>query len=98
MLAVLVASERRNMQQLRATPTTVREEVLRTYAGAQHEDRKLCSGALGLAGETGEGADLVKKHLFQSHVLDRARLLDELADVLWYSMLICHTLDFSLKT
>ena len=53
---------------------------------------------LGLAGEMGEGADLAKQHLFQSHVIDRARLLDELGDVLWYSMLICHTLDFSLKT
>ena len=73
------------MQQLRAIPTTVREEVLRTYAGTQHEDRKLCLGALGLAGETGEGADLAEQHLFQSHVIDRAKLLDELGDVLWYS-------------
>jgi len=92
------------MQQLRATPTippmteqaSVRE-VLTTYSGAQHEDRKLSLGALELAGETEEDADLVKKHLFQGHVIDRVKLLDELGDVLWYSMLICHTLDFSLQ-
>lgn len=45
---------------------------------------KLVNGALGLAGEGGEVADLIKKHLFQGHELDREKLVDELGDVLWY--------------
>lgn len=47
-------------------------------------DDKLVNGALGLAGESGEVADLVKKFMFQGHALDTEKLLDELGDVLWY--------------
>jgi NTP pyrophosphatase (non-canonical NTP hydrolase) len=71
-------------------------EVLRTYAGAEAEDQKLCLGALGLTGEAGEVADIVKKHLFQGHALDRGKLRDELGDVLWYYTLICQTMGFGL--
>ena len=47
-------------------------------------DDKLVNGALGLAGESGEVADLVKKFMFQGHGLNTDDLLDELGDVLWY--------------
>ncbi len=40
--------------------------------------------ALGLTGESGEFADLVKKHMFQGHELDRDKMIEELGDVLWY--------------
>jgi NTP pyrophosphatase (non-canonical NTP hydrolase) len=40
--------------------------------------------ALGLAGEAGEFADHVKKHLAQGHALDLDKLDDEAGDVLWY--------------
>lgn len=39
---------------------------------------------LALAGESGEFADRIKKVLFQGHTLDRAKLLEELGDILWY--------------
>lgn len=45
---------------------------------------KVENGALGLCGEAGECADLVKKYMFQGHALDRERLAEELGDVLWY--------------
>ena len=45
---------------------------------------KIENGALGLCGEAGECADLVKKYMFQGHALDRERLAEELGDVLWY--------------
>lgn len=45
---------------------------------------QIVNGALGLAGEVGECADHVKKHLFQGHELDRAHLAEEIGDVLWY--------------
>ena len=45
---------------------------------------KLTNGCLGLAGETGECADILKKFLFQGHDLDEEHLIEELGDVLWY--------------
>jgi NTP pyrophosphatase (non-canonical NTP hydrolase) len=39
---------------------------------------------MGLNGEAGECIDLLKKHLFQGHKLDKDKLTEELGDVLWY--------------
>jgi NTP pyrophosphatase (non-canonical NTP hydrolase) len=72
-------------------------EILRTYAGSDEMREKLCLGALGLSGESGEVADLVKKQLFHGHPLDLQKLRDELGDVLWYFMFICDTLGISLE-
>lgn len=40
--------------------------------------------ALGITGEAGEVADLVKKYIFQGHDLDKEHFVKELGDVLWY--------------
>jgi NTP pyrophosphatase (non-canonical NTP hydrolase) len=53
---------------------------------------KLVNGALGLSGESGEVADLIKKHLMQGHPLDQDKIEGELGDVLWYIALMCSTL------
>jgi NTP pyrophosphatase (non-canonical NTP hydrolase) len=45
---------------------------------------KVANGALGLAGEAGECAEIVKKHMYQGHELDRKAIVEELGDVLWY--------------
>lgn len=47
-------------------------------------------GGLGLAGESGEVADIIKKHLLHGKPLDREHLVEELGDVAWY---LFHTLD-----
>ena len=44
---------------------------------------------LGLAGESGEVADAIKKHLYQGHTLDLPHMKEELGDVLWYVALAC---------
>lgn len=44
----------------------------------------LVNGALGLCGEAGEVADLIKKHKMQGHALDVQKILEEVGDVLWY--------------
>lgn len=56
----------------------------RTLNPDQGMRNMLVNGALGLAGESGEAADLVKKHVFHGHDLDVRDLADELGDVLWY--------------
>lgn len=45
---------------------------------------KLLNGCMGLNGEAGECINLLKKHLFRGHELDRKKLAEELGDVLWY--------------
>ena len=39
---------------------------------------------MGLCGESGEAIDLLKKHRFQGHPLDKEKLKKELGDVAWY--------------
>ncbi len=46
-------------------------------------DSKFLAG-LGLAGEAGEVADIIKKHLLHGAHLDRDALCKELGDVMWY--------------
>ena len=45
---------------------------------------KIENGILGMCGEAGECADILKKDLFQGHEFDREKLMDEVGDVLWY--------------
>ena len=44
----------------------------------------LLNALMGLCGESGEAIDLLKKHLFQGHALDREKMIKELGDVAWY--------------
>lgn len=48
------------------------------------ETIRLCTFGLGVAGEAGEVADLIKKHVGHGHDLDDDKLVKELGDVLWY--------------
>lgn len=48
------------------------------------EKEMLTNAVMGLCGESGEACDIVKKHLFHGHELDRAALIKELGDVAWY--------------
>lgn len=73
-----------------------RKEVLRTFELGQNFREKLNLGALGLAGETGEVVDLLKKHLFHGKELDRDKLKLELGDVRWYLEVLAHSAGFSM--
>ena len=46
--------------------------------------QKIQNGCYGMNGEAGECIDILKKHEFQGHALDPAKLIAELGDVLWY--------------
>lgn len=56
----------------------------RTSNGELSSREHLVNGVLGLVGESGEIADLVKKHLMQGHPLDPEHVAKELGDVCWY--------------
>lgn len=57
---------------------------------------QLINAALGLAGESGEFADLLKKYLYQGHSMDYERMVKELGDVLWYVSLAADALGVTL--
>jgi len=60
------------------------ESAQRTSNRALDIKGHLLNGVLGLAGEAGECADLVKKHCYQDARPIHDALIDELGDVLWY--------------
>lgn len=75
-------------------------EALRTAAGMNHpsNDEILLNGVMGLAGESGECVDMMKKHLFQGHELDKEYIAKELGDVAWYIALSAYAMGYDLET
>lgn len=57
----------------------------------------LINSMMGLCGESGEAIDLVKKHLFHSHPLDKEHLIKELGDIAWYLAEAATALDVDLN-
>lgn len=72
-------------------------EVERTTSTDLTFSRALCVGGLGLTGEAGEVADLIKKHVFYDHELDLDAIRKEMGDVLWYLTFLCNALDITLS-
>lgn len=55
-------------------------------------EQSLLNYTLGIAGEAGEVADIIKKHFFHGHTLNVADVVDELGDVLFYVQALCNVL------
>lgn len=73
--------------------------ALRTASGMNYEHYGLLmNGALGLCGEAGEVADLVKKATFQGHDLDKEHIAEELGDVAWYLAVAAQAIGYDLDT
>jgi len=56
----------------------------RTLGRDRTHDQQLANAALGLTGEAGEVAEIIKKHLFHATPLDQEAVVKELGDCLWY--------------
>lgn len=57
---------------------------------------QLTNGLMGLNGEAGEAIDILKKHLFQGHELDREHMAKELGDIAWYLAVSAYTIGYDL--
>ena len=57
----------------------------------------LINAVMGLCGESGEAIDIVKKHLFQGHDLEKDKLAKELGDIAWYLAEAAVALDMDLE-
>ena len=66
------------------TGTEYQKAALRTADMNYSEHSMIMNGALGLCGEAGEVADIIKKATFQGHPLDTEHIAEELGDVAWY--------------
>lgn len=81
------------------TANAYQTEALRTASGMNYEHHgMLINAALGIAGEGGEVADLIKKATFQGHDLDTAHVAKELGDVAWYLAVGAYAIGYDLET
>ena len=60
------------------------KEAMTLLNPALTEKDVLMNALMGLCGESGEAIDLMKKHLYQGHNLDKEKLVKELGDIAWY--------------
>lgn len=74
------------------------KHALRTERGMDKTLPRVLNGALGLSGETGEFNDLLKKHYFQGHPIDKEHLAKELGDILWYIAISADAIGYDLDT
>jgi NTP pyrophosphatase (non-canonical NTP hydrolase) len=77
--------------------TAYQEQTERTVAPCQTVEERLTLAALGMAGETGEVVDLVKKHLFNHKEVNVEKIKDECGDVLWYMSILLNTLGLTFE-
>ena len=74
------------------------KKALRTANNQLTSIERLQNGLMGLNGEAGECIDILKKHLFQGHELDRGHIAKELGDVAWYLALSAEAIGYDLET
>ncbi len=72
-------------------------EKLASPQSVETEKDRLLTSALGLAGEAGECADLVKKHIYHGKEFKREDFIKELSDVMWYMAFACNTLGITIQ-
>ena len=77
---------------------TYQMKALRTINNDLTDIQQLENGLMGLNGESGESIDILKKHLFQGHELDKDHIAKELGDVAWYLAISAYAIGYDLET
>ncbi len=62
------------------------------------KEEHLLNGVLGLCGESGELADLIKKTNYQGHKKDIEHIAKELGDICWYIAETASAIGYDLET
>ena len=74
------------------------KEALRTASNLKGDYTRILNGVMGLAGESGETVDMVKKWIFQGHKLDTDHLAKELGDIAWYLAISADAIGYDLES
>ncbi len=61
------------------------------------EQLAMLNFAMGMAGESGEACDLIKKHVFHGHEINLDKIMKEIGDVTWYCAALCAAIGFSFE-
>lgn len=72
--------------------------AMRTSSKTITTKEHLLNGALGLTGESGEVADIVKKSFMQGHPMDVEHIAKELGDICWYIAETATAIGYDLET
>lgn len=71
-------------------------KAFRTVPSNETRKDLLANFSMGLAGESGEVIDQLKKHLYHGHTLDIAHVAEELGDILFYVTNMATILDLDI--
>jgi len=78
------------------TKSSYQQDALRTEStvfNMEDGDARLLHAGIGLATESGEFLDALKKHVFYGKPLDRTNLKEEVGDLMWYCAIALDELD-----
>ena len=85
-----------NEYQKLASRTSSLKEDINSEAIDHRNRQRVLMACLGLAGETGESIDYLKKVVYHNHALDKEKLKRELGDILWYIAEMCSAFDIKM--
>lgn len=74
------------------------ERSKRTLNYDLSNEQLLSNMVFGVVGETGEVVDIIKKHLYQGHKLDKDHIAEELGDTMFYVVNLCNLLNLNLES
>jgi NTP pyrophosphatase (non-canonical NTP hydrolase) len=74
----------------------VAQGIAQDSPGTNYLKLRLLHVGMGLATESGEFMDALKRHIFYGKELDKTNLIEELGDVTWYLRIACDVLGVSL--
>jgi NTP pyrophosphatase (non-canonical NTP hydrolase) len=79
------------------TGNEYQQAAMRTKGVYADLEDQIIYASMGLAGESGEVSEMIKKVVWHGHEMDYDRLLDELGDVLWYVALAADAVGLSVN-